>query len=115
MTDTAHLPHRPLVGFFLLAVLLLATPAAMAQAIVPADRPPAGSPQVVPEKVEPDRPVGAPPQGEEQDDSLSDELSRTGGVIEPPPAVDPEIVEPPPDDGSAAGRVIRPPLPPGPD
>ncbi len=91
------------------ACLLLAGAPGMAQEpTVPADPPPAGSQEVVPEKIEPDRPIGEPPPGE----TLSDELSRTGGVIRPPAGVDPELVEPPPDGGAAVGPVIKPPAPP---
>lgn len=92
------------------ACLLLAGAPGMAQEpAVPADPPPAGSQEVVPEKIEPDRPIGGPPPPGE---TLSDELSRTGGVIRPPEGVDPELVEPPPDGGAAVGPVIKPPAPP---
>ena len=90
--------------------LALAAPAARAQEpTVPADPPPAGSPDVVPERIEPQRPIGPPPE-----ESLTDRLERTDGVIRPPPAVDPEMVEPPPDGGAAVGPVIKPPSPPDP-
>ena len=86
---------------------LVGANAVLAQATVPADPPPAGTPEVVPEKIEPNRPIGPPPPGSPaQAESLSDELSRTDGVIKPPPAVDPEMVEPPPDGGSARTPVI---------
>jgi hypothetical protein len=91
-------------------LLFAATSATLAQEpTVPADPPPAGSPQVVPEKIEPDRPIGGPPPPGE---TLSEELSRTGGVIRPPAGMDPELVEPPPDGGAAVGPVIKPPAPP---
>ncbi len=93
-----------------LSVALLCGPlSAQAQEpTVPADPPPAGSPQVVPEKIEPQRPIGPPPQT----DSLSEDLSETNGVIQPPKGIDPGLVEPPPDDGAAVGPVVKPPPPP---
>lgn len=95
---------------FLALALAFAAPAALAQEpTVPADPPPAGSPDVVPERIEPQRPIGPPPE-----ESLTDRLERTDGVIRPPPAVDPEMVEPPPDGGAAVGPVIKPPSPPDP-
>jgi hypothetical protein len=80
---------------------------ALAQAEVPADPPPAGSPDVVPEKLEEDRPIGAP----DEEPTRTDELSRTGGVIRPPENVDPDMVEPPPDGGAGVIEVIPPPSP----
>jgi hypothetical protein len=105
-----------------LAVCLLAavatvchTPAALAQASPPIVTP--GDPlRTIPERIEPpasntpDTPLAVPkaPPG-----SLSDQLSRGDGVIEPPKGVDPEMsVRPPASDG---GRmpVIPPPGTPG--
>ena len=88
-----------------MALGLLASGPVLAQATVPAEPPRAGSLEVVPEQIEPDRPIEAPPAGGE---TLTDELSRTRGVIEPPQGVDPEIVEPPPDGGAAVTPVIPP-------
>lgn len=83
----------------LLFVLSLNAWPALAQApAVPAEPPPAGSPHVVPEKIEPQRPIGPPPPGD--------------FVVQPPPSVDPEMAEPPPDQGKAVGPVIKPPPPP---
>jgi hypothetical protein len=93
----------PVIGLW-----LLASGPALAQATVPADPPPAGSPEVVPEQIEPDRPIEAPPA---EGESLTDELTRTRGIIEPPQGVDPEIVEPPPDGGAAVTPVIPPTAP----
>lgn len=89
---------------------------AWAQAVVPADPPPAGSRGVVPEKMEPpppDTPGTTPPAAPNtaNEGSLSEHLSRTRGVIKPPPGVDPEIVQPPPDNGAAVMPVIPPPTP----
>jgi hypothetical protein len=78
---------------------------ALAQGEVPADPPPVGSPGVVPEKIEPQRPIGEPGQGE----TLSEELQRTRGVIKPTPGLDPGLVQPPPDGGAATTPVIPPP------
>jgi fused signal recognition particle receptor len=63
-------------------------------------------PETTPPEVEDGRPVGAAEGG-----SLSDELSRSGGVIAPPDAstTDPGIVRPAPDKGRATMRVIPPP------
>jgi hypothetical protein len=111
MSAIARHSGRPGLALTLPACLLLATSATLAQEpTVPADPPPAGSPQVVPEKIEPDRPIGGPPPPP-PGETLSDELSRTNGVIQPPKGVDPEMVEPPPDDGAAVGPVIKPPPP----
>jgi len=93
------------------AVVLVAatsTSVALAQEpTVPADPPPAGSPEVVPEKIEP-HPRAAPGNGQE---SMTDKLAPTGGVIKPPEQVDPGMVEPPPDNGAAVTPVIPPPEP----
>jgi hypothetical protein len=108
MSNSAPHGTRRSLALALSTSLLLAMEQALAQEpTVPADPPPAGSPEVVPEKFEPQRPIGPPPQT----DTLSEELSRTGGVIHPPKGIDPELVEPPPDDGAAVGPVIKPPAP----
>lgn len=99
--------HLPMLGMVVLAAttstgLLLAQ-----EPNVPADPPAAGSPEVVPEKIEPH------PQPGQRDGegNLTDELAPTGGVIKPPAQVDPGMVEPPPDGGAAATPVIPPPEP----
>ena len=69
------------------------------------------TPEAPPERIEPDRPIGSPDAG----GSLSDELSRSGGVITPPQGVDPGMVQPPPDAGTARTPVIPPPGSPGGD
>ena len=74
---------------------------ALAQATVPAQPPPAGTPSAPPEIVEPP-PPGEAPAGTEQ-------LQRSDGVVKPPQGVDPGIVKPPPDDGAARMPVIPPP------
>ncbi len=88
---------------------------AWAQAVVPADPPPAGSHGVVPEKMQPPPPPPDEPAPDAPDgasgNSLSDHLSRTGGVIKPPQGMDPKMVEPPPDKGAAVMPVIPPPTP----
>lgn len=80
-----------------------------------------GTSQTIPEK-DRSRPQDMPrrqgPDGSSQVDglstgrSLSDELEKKGGVIEPPSGIDPEIVEPPPAAG-APMPVIPPPGTPG--
>ncbi len=81
----------------------LASAEAMAQAEVPANPPPAGTPQAPAERVE-------PPAGGGQ--NLSEELQRSRGVLTPPAGVDPTLVKPPPDNGAAVTPVIPPPAPP---
>lgn len=106
------MPHQPALVVAAIFASLAAATVVHAQPAVPADPPPVGSPDVVPEKIEPDRPIGEPPPADApQGESLSDELSRTGGVIEPGPSLDPEMVEPPPDGGAATTPVIPPPVP----
>ena len=88
--------------------LALAAPAARAQEpTVPADPPPAGSPETIPEKIDPRPPIDA-----RTDESRTEPLDRSHGVIRPPPAIDPEMVAPPPDAGAAVGPVLEPPPPP---
>jgi hypothetical protein len=48
-------------------------------------------------------------------ETLSDELSRSGGTIRPPPGIDPEMAKPPPDPGPQSMPVIPPPGTPGGD
>jgi hypothetical protein len=71
-----------------------------------ADPPPAppGSLESVPEQIEPGPPIGSPEEGE----TLSDRLEESGGVIKPPPGVDPGLVEEPPDPGLFPTPVIPP-------
>lgn len=90
-------------------LLPVLVPASAQEPAVPADPPPAGSTDVVPEKIEPQRPIGPPAAPEV---NTPDEPAPSGFVIRPPPGVDPEMVAPPPDDGAAVGPVIKPPPPP---
>jgi hypothetical protein len=46
---------------------------------------------------------------------MSEDLSRSGGVIEPPPTVDREMRQPPPATGPQSMPVIPPPGTPGGD
>ena len=78
---------------------------ALGQAEVPANPPPAGTPEAPPEKIEPAPPATVP----DNTRTPSDELSRTQGVITPPKGVDPGLVKPPPDAGAAKTPVIPPP------
>lgn len=71
------------------------------------EAPPPSIEQAPPEEIEPGPPAGGPAEG----DTLTDELSRSGGVIKPQPGTDPELVQPPPDDGTATTPVIPPPPP----
>jgi hypothetical protein len=75
---------------------------------------PAGN-QTIPEKLSPPRPGGV--QGgsivDEHEKNLSDKLDASGGVIKPPPGVDPEIVKPAPVPQPNSTPVIPPPGMPG--
>lgn len=73
--------------------------------------PPPVGPDAPPEQIRPGPPIGAPGTG----GTLSEELSRSGGVITPPQNVDPGMVQPPPDGGAATTPVIPPPGSPGGD
>jgi hypothetical protein len=77
---------------------------------------PAGN-QTIPEKIRPDAPRPAGAQGgsvvDEHEKSLSDKLDESGGVIKPPPGVDPEIVKPAPVPRPNSTPVIPPPGMPG--
>jgi hypothetical protein len=58
----------------------------------------------------------APPSGTSQDpSSLSDKLSRSGGVLQPPATVDPAMKQPAPPTGPQSMPVIPPPGTPGND
>lgn len=65
------------------------------------------------------RPEGSRPGGtqggsvDDHDKSLSDKLDASGGVIKPPPGVDPEIVKPAPVPRPNSTPVIPPPGMPG--
>ena len=85
-----------------LALLCAAATDALAQVEAPAPTP--GSPEAVPEKIEPERPIGEPGAGE----SLSEQLEETRGVITPPKGIDPGVVEPTPDPGLFPTPVIPP-------
>jgi hypothetical protein len=88
--------------------LALATAPALAQT-PPAEPPPPGM-AAPPEKVEPGPPIGSPGSGE----SLSEELSRSQGVLTPPQGIDPGLVEEPPvPPGATPMPVIPPPGSPG--
>jgi hypothetical protein len=102
-------PCKAVRAALVAAFLYPADPAAGQEPTLPADPPPAGSPEVVPEKIEPQRPIGPPPAREAQPQG---EPAPNGFVIQPPSGIDPEMAAPPPDDGAAAGPVIKPPPPP---
>jgi hypothetical protein len=97
----AHLRRR--IGLSILA-LAAGLGAASAQEVQPRPAPP-GSLEALPERIEPD------PNGE---DTLSEELEESRGVIKPPPGVDPGIVERPPEPSRFPTPVIPPALPPAP-
>jgi hypothetical protein len=73
--------------------------------------------QTIPEKMRPDesRPGGAQggSVGDAHEKNLSDKLNSSGGVIKPPPGVDPEIVKPAPVPEPNSTPVIPPPGMPG--
>jgi periplasmic protein TonB len=89
-----------------LGMLMTSSPAA-AQAPEMPSVPPPDSLEAPPEKVEPERPIGPPPE----DGVDQEELERSQGVLEPPETPDPGLVRPPPDDGAATTPVIPPPPP----
>lgn len=116
-------PTKPLLLLFGAAMLALAAearPAAAQDAAPPATGvpeavPPAGSVDAPPEQVDQGPAIGSPADAAD-DSTLSDRLSRSGGVIEPArPAADPGMVRPPPDGGAATTPVIPPPGTPGGD
>jgi hypothetical protein len=113
----ASLQRRWLMKAVLLVVFtgLLGLGAAGAWAqTAPGD--PAGN-QTIPEKVRPDAPRPGGVQGgsvvDEHEKNLSDKLDKSGGVIKPPPGVDPEIVKPAPVPQPNSTPVIPPPGMPG--
>jgi hypothetical protein len=87
-------------GWFALACLACTAPAA-AQEVSPNPAPP-GTLDAPPERIEPQPPVG---QGGE---TLGEALTRTRGVIKPPPGIDPGLVEEPPPPGLFETPVIPP-------
>ncbi|MFL5337314.1 MAG: hypothetical protein ACJ8H8_30110 [Geminicoccaceae bacterium] len=91
--------------------LLLGTSAqALGQATVPAQPPPAGTPDAPPEVVEPPPPTTDPAQAP----AGTEQLQQSDGVIQAPTRVDPGLVKPPPDAGAAKMPVIPPPPAPPP-
>ena len=91
---------------FLIALIAMAsTDVAMAQTTVPpgADHPGAACP--------PGAGRNAPAIGKDSDKPLSDQLAASGGIICPPAGVDPQMHQPPPQDGAI--QVIPPPGSPG--
>src|SRR6185437_15289786 len=94
---------RPAISALLLLGALAAAPMAPAHA-QPSD------PQRQATPVPPDSPPPAPPRddGASSGSSLSDRLSRSHGVVEPPPTGDRGLVQPPPA-GSQSTPIIRPP------
>lgn len=88
-------------GWVALACATCAAPIA-AQEVAPNPAPP-GTLEAPPERIEPGPPVG---QGGE---SLGEALTRSRGVIKPPPGIDPGLVEEPP----PPSRFETPVIPPG--
>jgi hypothetical protein len=98
-----------------LAVSLQTVVAAGAQDRVPQAQAPSTAPsgqQRCSTEIDPAAPSNAETRGQGGGD-LSDKLSRSGGVICPPPSADQEIVTPPP--GGGRTPVIPPPGSPGGD
>lgn len=90
--------------FFPLIVLGLVANAAHAQTAAPTTPPIAQSPKDCPPGVNP---------GQNADNTLSDKLASSKGVICPPAGVDPEMQQPPQSGGSI--KVVPPPGSPGGD
>jgi hypothetical protein len=99
--------------------LLLAVGAFLLIAIIA--RPAAAQGQAPPQAQPPQSPQGQAPQGQRPQgqapgagsDSLSGQLSRSGGVIHPPAEVDKPMEAPTPDPGARSTPVIPPPGAPG--
>ena len=85
---------------------LLSTSACHAQTVAPAPSPDATTP-----KSQNEVPQVTPPAP----GTLSEQLSRSGGVIQPPPHADRKIEAPTPDPGAQSMPVIPPPGSPGGD
>lgn len=98
MTSHVEGARRRFLFPLLTATLLTGSLPALAQTTAP-EAPPTGQ-EVVPDATQPQAPTN---------ETLSDKLEDTHGIIKPPQGVDPEMAMPPPDDGTAAGRVIKPP------
>lgn len=98
MTSHVEGARRRYLVPLLAASMLGGAAAVQAQTTAP-EAPPTGQ-DVVPEATQPQAPAN---------ETLSDKLEDTHGIIKPPQGVDPEMAMPPPDDGTAAGRVIKPP------
>ena len=99
--------------FFAGLAALLSISACQAQTTAPAP-PPAAPPQNDAAPPVPPRdvvPQASPPAS----GTLSEQLSRSGGVIQPPPQVDRKIEAPTPDPGAQSMPVIPPPGTPGGD
>jgi hypothetical protein len=101
---------KAVLALFFTGLLGLAAAGASAQT-APGD--PAGN-ETIPEKV---RPGPGTEQGgsgiDDHEKNLSDKLDASGGVIKPPPGVDPEIVKPAPVPEPNSTPVIPPPGVPG--
>jgi hypothetical protein len=97
------------VGAFLL-IAIIARPAA-AQGQAPPQAQPPQSPQG--QAPQGQRPQGQAPAPGAGSDSLSGQLSRSGGVIHPPAEVDKPMEAPTPDPGARSTPVIPPPGAPG--
>jgi hypothetical protein len=96
---------------------LLLTSACHAQTVAPVPPPPA-PPSTQNDAAPPQPPRGQVPQAKEPgaaSGTLSEQLSRSGGVIQPPPQVDRKIEAPTPDPGAQSMPVIPPPGAPGGD
>jgi hypothetical protein len=91
-----------------LGLLLGMSGQALGQATVPAQPPPAGTPEAPAEVVEPPPPTTAPAQAP----AGTEQLQQSDGVIQAPTRVDPGLVKPPPDGGAAKMPVIPPPATP---
>src|SRR5437867_4292833 len=94
----------------LLLALLAAAPSAAQNTPVP---PPARDPKACADEQRPQVPNRAAPQPSGPNETLSDKLERTEGVVCPPAGVDPEIAIPPP--GGGRTPIIPPPGSPGGD
>jgi hypothetical protein len=93
------------------AAFLLGAPIVLAQ--TPQVLPPAQDKQAPPEQPRGPVPRAPGPNDKAGSDSLSEQLSRSGGVIRPPAEIDKPMEAPTPDPGARSMPVIPPPGAPG--
>ena len=101
-----------LIGAAALLALIASIEAAAAQTRLPPPDAPVSDIQGKPDPRQDSRTTGAVGQSNQ---SLSEKLDSTGGVIRPPANIAPDMTVPPPDPDPGTTRVIPPPGSPGGD